>query len=97
MHKKCEQRFAAPTYIYTSSHYQIRSNQAKSGGDGGNTDDEYCIVDTQPQGQDNDLDEPVVQWLGQGPVYMFDNHFTVPPARTDVLKAPKSFPPPLYR
>ncbi|XP_049877954.1 autophagy-related protein 2 homolog A isoform X2 [Pectinophora gossypiella] len=70
----------------------------KSSGDGSNTDDEYCIIDTQPHSNlDNDLDEPVVNWIGPGPVYMFDNHFTVPAARTDVLKAPKSFPLPMLR
>ncbi|KOB75883.1 Autophagy-related protein 2-like protein A, partial [Operophtera brumata] len=48
------------------------------------------------QGQDNEMDEPVVNWIGgPGPVYMCDNHFTVPAARSDVLKAPKSFPLPV--
>lgn len=66
-------------------------------GDGSNTDDEYCIVESNSYGQDNEMDEPVVNWIGPGPVYMVDNHFTVPAARTDVLKAPKSFPMPALR
>ncbi|XP_028031335.1 autophagy-related protein 2 homolog A isoform X2 [Bombyx mandarina] len=74
-----------------------RRKKVKSGGDGSNTDDEYCFVETQPSSQDNDLDEPVVNWIGSGPAYMFDNHFSVPAARTDVLKAPKSFPLPMLR
>ncbi|XP_053613848.1 autophagy-related protein 2 homolog A [Plodia interpunctella] len=74
-----------------------RKKQSSSSSDSGNIDDDYCIVETSLAGQDNDLDEPTVHWLGQGPVYMFDNHFTVPTARTDVLKAPKSFPAPLFR
>lgn len=78
--------------------YKWINQQAKSGGDGGaNTDDEFCIVESQPLCEDNDLDEPVVNWIGQGQVYMFDNHFTVPAARSDVLKAPKSFPLPVLR
>lgn len=71
--------------------------QVKTSSDGGNTDDEYCFVETQGNSHDNDLDEPIVNWIGPGPVYMFDNHFTVPAARTDVLKAPKSFPLPMLR
>ncbi|CAH2045147.1 unnamed protein product, partial [Iphiclides podalirius] len=74
-----------------------KRKKAKSGGDGGNTDDEYCIVESAAYGQDNEMDEPVVKWIGPGPVYMVDNHFTVPAARTDVLKAPKSFPMPVLR
>lgn len=69
----------------------------KSGGDESNTDDEFCFVDTQPRGLDNEMDEPIVHWLGPTPVYMCDNHFTVPAARSDVLKAPKSFPLPVLR
>ncbi|XP_063895892.1 autophagy-related protein 2 homolog A [Helicoverpa armigera] len=74
-----------------------KRKSTKSSSDGGNTDDEYCFVETQAPTLDNDLDEPVVNWIGPGPVYMFDNHFTVPAARTDVLKAPKSFPLPMLR
>ncbi|XP_013170925.1 PREDICTED: autophagy-related protein 2 homolog A isoform X1 [Papilio xuthus] len=74
-----------------------KRKKIKSVGDGSNTDDEYCIVDNSGCGQDNEMDEPVVRWLCPGPVYMTDNHFTVPAARTDVLKAPKSFPMPVLR
>ncbi|CAG4954291.1 unnamed protein product [Parnassius apollo] len=74
-----------------------KRKKIKSSGDGSNTDDEYCIVEKSAYGQDNEMDEPVVNWIGPGPVYMVDNHFTVPAARTDVLKAPKSFPMPMLR
>ncbi|XP_050353796.1 autophagy-related protein 2 homolog A [Nymphalis io] len=73
-----------------------KRKKVKSTGEGSNTDDEYCIVEEQPYGQDNEMDEPVVNWIN-GPVYMVDNHFTVPAARSDVLKAPKSFPLPVLR
>ncbi|XP_047512068.1 autophagy-related protein 2 homolog A isoform X1 [Pieris napi] len=75
---------------------KCKRKKLKSGGDGSNTDDEYCIVETS-YAQDNEMDEPVVNWIGPGPVHMVDNHFTVPAARSDVLKAPKSFPLPVLR
>ncbi|XP_041969393.1 autophagy-related protein 2 homolog A isoform X2 [Aricia agestis] len=62
-----------------------------SGGDT-STDDEYCMVEAAGDGE---MDEPVVTWLGSS--LMLDNHFAVPPARADVLAAPKSFPPPVTR
>ncbi|KAG6455439.1 hypothetical protein O3G_MSEX009232 [Manduca sexta] len=86
-----------PTASPKSTPRKSKRKKVKSGGDGSNTDDEYCFVETQGYSQDNDLDEPTVNWMGPGPVYMFDNHFTVPAARTDVLKAPKSFPLPMLR
>ncbi|XP_038206483.1 autophagy-related protein 2 homolog A [Zerene cesonia] len=86
-----------PTLTPKASPRKSRRKKVKSGGDGSNTDDEYCIVDTQAYTQDNEMDEPVVNWIGPGPVYMVDNHFTVPAARSDVLKAPKSFPLPVLR
>ncbi|XP_059053209.1 autophagy-related protein 2 homolog A isoform X2 [Achroia grisella] len=85
-----------PTSTPKATPKKPKRKKVKSGGDGSNTDDEYCIVEAQAA-QDNDLAEPVVHWLGNGPAHMFDNHFSVPAARTDVLKAPKSFPPPTYR
>ncbi|XP_028161137.1 autophagy-related protein 2 homolog A-like isoform X2 [Ostrinia furnacalis] len=69
----------------------------KSGGEDGNTDDEYCIIDSQPYNEDDDLAEPIVTWFSPGPMYINDNHFTVPAARTNVLQAPKSFPSPVTR
>ncbi|XP_026743285.1 autophagy-related protein 2 homolog A-like [Trichoplusia ni] len=86
-----------PTSTPKATPRKPKRKSHKSSSDGGNTDDEYCFVETQASTQDNDLDEPVVNWIGPGPVYMFDNHFTVPAARTDVLKAPKSFPLPMLR
>ncbi|KAI8424925.1 hypothetical protein MSG28_006837 [Choristoneura fumiferana] len=86
-----------PTSTPKPTPKKSKRKKAKSGGDGGNTDDEYCIVESQPLCEDNDLDEPVVNWIGPGQVYMFDNHFTIPAARSDVLKAPKSFPLPVLR
>ncbi|KAI5633052.1 hypothetical protein NE865_14270 [Phthorimaea operculella] len=87
-----------PTSTPKASPKKSKRKKQKSSGDGSNTDDEYCIIDPQPYSSyDNDLDEPVVNWIGPGPVYMYDNHFTVPAARTDVLKAPKSFPLPMLR
>ncbi|KAL0869015.1 hypothetical protein ABMA27_007335, partial [Loxostege sticticalis] len=83
-----------PNSTPKSSPKKPKRKKNKSGGD---TDDEYCIIDTQPCGQDDDLDEPIVNWLTPGPIYMIENHFTVPAARTDVLKAPKSFPSPVMR
>jgi hypothetical protein len=71
------------------------SSQNRSSGESSNTDDEYCIVDEQEQ--DDDLAEPVVRWFNGGPPPMIDNHFSVPAARADVLKAPKSFPAPITR
>ncbi|XP_075983297.1 autophagy-related 2 isoform X2 [Anticarsia gemmatalis] len=86
-----------PTSTPKATPRKPKRKTTKSNSDGGNTDDEYCFVETQVSTQDNDLDEPVVNWIGPGPVYMCDNHFTVPAARTDVLKAPKSFPLPMLR
>ncbi|XP_072929775.1 autophagy-related protein 2 homolog A [Epargyreus clarus] len=86
-----------PTSTPKSTPRKSKRKKVKSGGDGSNTDDEYCIVEQTPYGQDNEMDEPVVNWIGPGPVFMTDNHFTVPAARTDVLKAPKSFPMPVLR
>lgn len=63
-------------------------------GSGSNTDDEYCVVE-QLAG-DMEMEEPVVTWLA-GPVTMLNDHFSVPPAKSDVLAAPKSFPPPVLR
>ncbi|XP_050674952.1 autophagy-related protein 2 homolog A isoform X2 [Leptidea sinapis] len=74
-----------------------KRKNVKSSSEGNNTDDEYCIVDTQPGGEDNEMDEPVVNWIGPGPCYMLDNHFSMPPARSDVLKAPRNFPQPVLR
>lgn len=70
--------------------------QAKTS-DGGNTDDEFCIIDSQSVSEDDDLAEPVVTWFTNEPVPMIDDHFSVPTAKDDVLKAPKSFPPPILR
>ncbi|XP_061721748.1 autophagy-related protein 2 homolog A [Cydia pomonella] len=86
-----------PTSTPKTTPKKPKRKKVKSGGDGSNTDDEYCIIESQPYCEDNDLDEPVVNWIGPGPVYMFENHFTVPAARSDVLKAPKSFPLPVLR
>lgn len=86
-----------PTSTPKGTPKRPKRKKVKTNSDGGNTDDEYCFVDTQASNHDNDLDEPVVNWIGPGPVYMFDNHFTAPAERTDVLKAPKSFPAPMLR
>lgn len=86
-----------PTSTPKSTPKKAKRKPTKSNSDGGNTDDEYCFIETQTTAQDNDLDEPIVNWIGPGPVYMFDNHFTVPAARADVLKTPKSFPLPMLR
>lgn len=64
---------------------------------GGDTDDEYCIIESQTPGEDDDLAEPVIKWFTNEPVPMIENHFTVPAAKSDVLKAPKSFPTPVLR
>ncbi|XP_064073916.1 autophagy-related protein 2 homolog A [Vanessa tameamea] len=85
-----------PTSTPKTTPRKSKRKKVKSTGEGSNTDDEYCIVEEQPYGQDNEMDEPVVNWIN-GPVYMVDNHFTVPAARSDVLKAPKSFPLPVLR
>ncbi|CAK1550463.1 unnamed protein product [Leptosia nina] len=85
-----------PTSTPKASPRKSKRKKIKSGGDGSNTDDEYFIVET-AYAQDNEMDEPIVNWIGPGPVYMMDNHFSVPAARSDVLKAPKSFPLPVLR
>ncbi|XP_045776886.1 autophagy-related protein 2 homolog A [Maniola jurtina] len=86
-----------PTTTPKTTPRKSKRKKIKSSGEGSNTDDEYCIVEEQPYGQDNEMDEPTVTWLGNGPTFMVDNHFTVPAARSDVLKAPKSFPLPVFR
>ncbi|KAM3960547.1 LOW QUALITY PROTEIN: autophagy-related protein 2 homolog A-like [Aphomia sociella] len=85
-----------PTSTPKTTPRKPKRKKVKSSGDGSNTDDEYCIIEAQAA-QDNDLAEPIVTWLGQGPTHMYDHHFIEPAVREDVLKAPKSFPMPLYR
>ncbi|GBP70052.1 Autophagy-related protein 2 homolog A [Eumeta japonica] len=70
--------------------------KAKSS-EGSNTDDEYCIIDSHAHSEDDDLAEPIVKWYGSGTTPIIDNHFTIPVAKTDVLKAPKNFPAPVLR
>ncbi|KAL4717909.1 hypothetical protein ACJJTC_001327, partial [Scirpophaga incertulas] len=82
-----------PTSTPIGSPRRIR-RKTKSSGESGNTDDEYCIIDNEET--DDDLAEPEVIWYGP-PAPMIENHFSIPAARTDVLKAPKSFPPPVTR
>lgn len=40
---------------------------------------------------------PEIRWLGEEIVRVVDNHFSVPLGKTDVLKAPKSFPSAVFR
>ncbi|XP_052756582.1 autophagy-related protein 2 homolog A isoform X3 [Galleria mellonella] len=90
------QELGDPTSTPKATPRKPKRKKMDSGGDGSNTDDEYCIVEAQAT-EDDDLAEPEVRWFGSGPPPMIDNHFSVPAARTDVLQAPKSFPTPVYR
>jgi autophagy-related protein 2 len=40
---------------------------------------------------------PEVRWLCQESVRIVDNHFAIPLGKTDLLKAPKNFPPAILR
>ncbi|CAG9136613.1 unnamed protein product [Plutella xylostella] len=73
-----------------------KRNKKRSTGEGSNTDDEYCIIESSGCSED-ELAEPTVRWFGSQPVPFIEKHFTVPAARSDVLKAPRSFPPPELR
>nr|XP_032521556.1 autophagy-related protein 2 homolog A [Danaus plexippus plexippus] len=83
-----------PTVTPKSTPKKSKRKKMSSCGSGSNTDDEYCVVE-QLAG-DMEMEEPVVTWLA-GPVTMLNDHFSVPPAKSDVLAAPKSFPPPVLR
>ncbi|CAH2094707.1 unnamed protein product [Euphydryas editha] len=79
-----------------STPQKSKRKKKKSSGEGHNTDDEYCIVEEQVYREDDEMDEPVVTWLGE-PRFMIDDHFITTGAKTDVLQAPKSFPLPVLR
>ncbi|GBM63346.1 Autophagy-related protein 2 A [Araneus ventricosus] len=61
-----------------------------------NTDDEFCILEDDPGvGVLPKNGEPQVRILTKEPIQIIENHFSVPPGKSDVLKAPKHFPDPL--
>ncbi|RVE41481.1 hypothetical protein evm_013868 [Chilo suppressalis] len=86
-----------PTSTPKASPQKPKRRKHKSSGEGNNTDDEYCIIDSKFVDEDDDIAEPKTTWLDGGPQMVTDNHFHEPAARADVLQAPKSFPPPVTR
>ncbi|GFY75857.1 autophagy-related protein 2 homolog B [Trichonephila inaurata madagascariensis] len=61
-----------------------------------NMDDEFCILEDDPGvGLMPRNGEPQVRILTDGPIKIIEDHFSVPPGKSDVLKAPKHFPKPI--
>ncbi|XP_026314640.1 autophagy-related protein 2 homolog A isoform X2 [Hyposmocoma kahamanoa] len=86
-----------PTSTPKGTPKKSKRKKLKSSGDSSNTDDEYCIIESQHPEEDDDLAEPIVRWFVPQPIPYIENHFNKPAARTDVLAAPKSFPLPVLR
>lgn len=62
-----------------------------------NTDDEFCILEDDPGvGLIPKNGGPQVRILTDEPIKIIENHFSIPPGKSDVLKAPKHYPNPLF-
>ena len=60
--------------------------------------DEFCILGEEAgTGIMPRHGVPEVRWLCQESLRIIDNHFAIPLGKTDLLKAPRHFPPPVLR
>lgn len=62
------------------------------------TDEDFCILGEEAGvGIMPRHGVPEVRWLCQESLRIVDNHFSIPLGKTDLLKAPKNFPPAILR
>ncbi|XP_022818068.1 autophagy-related protein 2 homolog A isoform X1 [Spodoptera litura] len=88
-----------PTSTPKRTPRRSKRRSTKSSSDGGNTDDEFCFVDSQSVHADEEMDDPGVKNIRPPtpPPPQPDEHYTKPKFRTDVLDAPKNYPQPMLR
>lgn len=61
-------------------------------------DDDFCILGEEAgAGIMPRHGVPEIRWLSEEPIRVVDNHFPIPLGKTDLLKAPKNFPPAILR
>ncbi|XP_015509682.1 autophagy-related protein 2 homolog B [Neodiprion lecontei] len=61
-------------------------------------DDDFCILGEEAgAGIMPRHGVPEIRWLCEEPIRIVDNHFSIPLGKTDLLKAPKHFPPAILR